>query len=177
MVSKKVKIWGGVAAAVIVIGGIANLVNPQEKPDLTPAPTVAAPSPSVKPSPSKTADKAATQEEIDAFVAENASKPIAKDFEKAWLENMMVDSPTELLSTMPNSLAGYVNGFEDVASDTIEITVQKNDVSKADLKAQAQSMFSLVGSDFPELQRVEVVSADRLTRGVSNRRDVPLLNQ
>jgi len=175
VVSKKVKIWGGVAAGVLVLSGIGSLVGPPKQPS---TPPVVAATPSASPSVQPTPEAKASSSPEPAYSSVPAEPShLAKDVEKAWLENMMVDKPVELLDTLPNSLAGYVTSFEDVTTGTIEITVQTNDATKAELKKFSQSVFSLVGSDFPDLERVEAVSADKLTRGVTNRREVPLLNQ
>lgn len=150
------------------------MVNPSEAPEPVSAlPTAAAAAttaPTVAPSSTAKADPSPER---------TTAKPVtlAADTEKLWLENMMVDEPYELLETLPDSLAGYVASFDDVASGTVEITVQENNVAKAELEQLSRSVFSLVGTDLPELERVEAVTADRLTRGVTNRREVPLLNQ
>lgn len=173
MVSKKVKIWSAVIAGAVVLGAIGNAINPNDAPDTVASiPSVAASSPSPSATPS-------TKPNAETAAEKSAPKQVklAADVEKLWLEYRMVEKPSDILTTNPGSLAGYISSFEDVAAGTIEITVQENAVTKDELKQLSQSTFSLIGSDFPDLERVEVVTADRLTRAVSNRREVPLLNQ
>lgn len=173
---KKLKLWGGIAIGVLVLGGIGQLMGPQDTEPKTgftlPAPTVqpteaAAPTRTAKPSPR--AEQVAT---------DLTGKALASKVEKAWLEEMGVDEPSELRTVLPGSLSGYVTKFEGLAVDTVEITVQvtSTEASKNELKRLATSVLSTAGYTIEELKRVEVVTADRLARGVENRRNVPLLN-
>ncbi|MGP4994896.1 hypothetical protein [Glutamicibacter ardleyensis] len=175
MISKKVKIWGSVAAGVIVLGTIGNLLNPQSetspKQTAIEIPTTTAHEPTSK------SMKPAAEPEAPPTMKVAAPQHLAADVEKNWLLNMGVDEPYELLDTLPNSLAGHVASFDDVATGTVEITVQTNNATKSELESFSKSLFSLVGSDLQDLERVEAVTADRLTRGVANRREIPLLNQ
>lgn len=76
------------------------------------------------------------------------------------------------------SLLGYISRWESVGSTAI-FTVQltKTDVTKEELERAAFNIHSLVGQQVEDLDRVEVKTADSELRGISNRRDVPILNQ
>lgn len=87
---------------------------------------------------------------------------------------------TELLFAegMEDSLLGYISGSESVGSTAI-FTVQltQDDVTKEELERTAFTIHSLTGEQIEDLMRVEVKTADSRLRGVSNRRDVPILNR
>ncbi|MDP2181386.1 MAG: hypothetical protein Q8K99_02295 [Actinomycetota bacterium] len=106
---------------------------------------------------------------------------LAKRTEEAALEAFGVDSFTELLGAegMEGSLVPYISGFEVVGGDTVQVTVQltRNDVAREELERTAFTIHSLTGEQVEDLNRVEVWTADRELYGVSNRRDVPLLNR
>lgn len=176
---RKLKLWGGIGAGLFVLAGIGWLVNPevpeQPKSDFT----VAAPTP--KATPSKAAEPtlaAKPSPKVEEAAVTISGEALAAKVEAAWLTEMGVEKPRELLKVLPDSLAGYVTKFEAVASDTVEITVQvpSSDASKDELKRLATSVLSTAGFTIEELDRVEVVTSDRLARGVENRRNVPLLN-
>ena len=96
----------------------------------------------------------------------------------AWLENYGATSNTEILSQLPESVQGYLVSAESPVPGTVVFTAQlsENDVTKAELEQTAMAVLQLVGYTDESLDRVEVVTADSLVRGVANRTDSPLLN-
>lgn len=173
---KKLKLWGGIAIGALVLGGIGQLMGPQ---DTAPKTGFTLPAPSEQPTPTaKPTRTVKPSPKAEPVAAGLTSQELAAKVERAWLEEMGVDKPSELLAVLPDSLAGYVTTFDGVATDTVEITVQVTsaDASKVELERLATSVLSTAGFTIDELKRVEVVTADRMTRGVQNRRNVPLLN-
>lgn len=105
---------------------------------------------------------------------------LAKRTEKAYLAAFGVDSINKLsgLEGVDDSLIPFIVGFEDVgAGGTVKVTVQTNNVSEGELKDTARAIHSLVGEKVEDLDRVEVWTADGEQYGVSNRWEVPMLNQ
>lgn len=108
-----------------------------------------------------------------------ATNNIADRTKTALLNAYGVKEFSDLLPNSPDSLVPLITGFESPTTGTVVIAVQvtKSDTDKDELKSTARAIHSLVGLQVKDLDRVEVVTADQLLRGVSNRRNVPLLNQ
>lgn len=169
MTKKQKWIWisGGVLA-LLVLSTVANAFNPQDRGAKNAAPTIAV---SVPATPTVTSTPPMTSAPVVNDMAERTNS--------ALLNNYAVNSFSELLSTDAGSMTGLISKIESPTPGTVVITVQidKNSTTKAELKDTARAIHSLVGMQITDLDRVEVVTADFLLRGVSNRRDIPLLNQ
>lgn len=131
-----------------------------------------------------------TAEESSTAVAEtpkSADEPteakpnsdLAKRTETAYLAGFGIDSMDDLvgLEGVEDSLVPFIVSFEDVGSDTVKVTVQANDVNQEELDDTARAIHSLVGEEVGDLNRVEVWTANGEMHGVSNRWEVPMLNQ
>lgn len=95
----------------------------------------------------------------------------------AWLASYGAQSNTEILAQLPESVQGYLVSAESPVPGTVVFTAQltEGDVEEAELDETAMAVLQLVGYEDESLDRVEVVTADSLARGVANRRDSPLL--
>ncbi|MFM9430080.1 hypothetical protein [Arthrobacter sp. MP_2.3] len=97
----------------------------------------------------------------------------------AWLAARGAKDSAEVLMQSPGGVQGYLVSAESPSPGTAVFTAQltKSDVDKDELEKAAMAVLQLAGFDDKELDRVEIVTADSLARGVANRRDSPLLNQ
>lgn len=136
----------------------------------------------------KQAEKKAAEEKADkekqeavkeAAEAEKKSETWADDMYQYWLTNLGVKTPLEILEFEPTSIQAFVNGVESPSMGTLVFTVQvtENEVDKEELKRSAMAMLQIIGYEHEELDRVELVTADSLKRGVANRYNSPLLNR
>lgn len=96
----------------------------------------------------------------------------------AWLTSRGATTQLEVLEQSPGNPQGYLVSAESPVVGTVVFTAQltKDDVTKDELKATAMAVLQLVGFDDETVDRIEIVTADSLLRGVANRRDSPLLN-
>ena len=124
------------------------------------------------------ADKAKTDAAASKAAAAKAKQAAGKKYFDAWLESRGASTSAEVLLQSPDNLQGYLVSAESPVSGTAVFTAQvtKGEFSKADYKQAAMAVLQLVGYGDDSLDRVEIVSADSLDRGVANRRDSPLLN-
>lgn len=115
--------------------------------------------------------------EADRVTAEAAKENYGQSIYAEWLAARGVTSPVEILAQSPGSVQGYLVSAESPSSGTAIFTAQvtSNDVDKEELKQAAMAVLNLVGYENKSLERVEIVTADSLSRGVANRYDSKLL--
>ncbi len=166
---------GGLAGLLVVAGIVSSAVG---HPLIAPTPTASNEAFEGTP-----VQPAQTDQPVQPDVVETPDAPPTSDLaartQTALLAGYGVNSFTDLLSTLPGSLAGTIASIDSPSTGTVVITVQvtKDDTSRSELDAFARASLSLVGQQVPDLDRVEAVTADSLLRGVANRRDIPLLNR
>lgn len=121
---------------------------------------------------------AAAKAKTAAEGATAAKQAAGQKYFNAWLTSRGASSSAEVLLQSPGNVQGYLVSAESPSPGTAVFTAQltKNDVTKAELEQAAMAVLQLVGYDDESLDRVEIVTADSLLRGVANRHDSPLLN-
>lgn len=189
--SKPVKIilWivGGIVGLFIFFAILGSLIGTDDEPAGNAATPSSTPSASASDAPSSTPTTArseaaeVSEPEASPEVAapEASGREYADSVYNAWLSSRGVASNTDILLQSPESVQGYLVSAESPTTGTVVFTAQlaKGDVTKAELEQAAMAVLQLVGVTDESLDRVEVVTADSVVRGVANRRDSLLLNQ
>lgn len=194
------KLWVGIIAGILLISAIGNAMggnsnqnaasptntsSPAAEASATPSsPPASTPQATVE---NNQSDAAATsssaKEESQQASSESVSSTTgdawAQEMYQFWLTSMGIKSPLEILKANPESAQAFVNGVESPSAGTLVFTVQltEKDIDKEELERSAMAMLNIIGYENKDVERVEIVTADSLKRGVANRYNSPMLNR